>query len=56
MERLSLRLKGTPPNKGTGALPSPAQQHHNRVGLGRDEAEEEDVAAAAVITLQNCLP
>lgn len=56
MERLSLRLKGTPLNEESGALPSPAQQHHNRVSLGRDEAEEEDVAAAAVVTLQNRLP
>lgn len=31
------------------------QQHHDRVGLGRDEAEEKDVATATVVALQYCL-
>lgn len=35
--------------------PLPAQQHHHWVSLGRDEAKQEDVAAATVVTLQDCL-
>ncbi len=31
---------------------SPAQKHHNRVSFSRDEAEQEDITAAAVIALQ----
>jgi hypothetical protein len=34
---------------------SPAQQHHHRVGLRRDEAQQEDVAAATVVALQHGL-
>ncbi len=34
---------------------SPAQKHHNRVSFSRDEAEQEDITAAAVIALQNRL-
>lgn len=33
----------------------PAKQHHHGVSLGRDEAQEEDVAAATVVTLQHSL-
>lgn len=32
-----------------------AQQHHHRVGLGGDEAQQEDVAAAAVVALEHRL-
>ncbi|TNN42705.1 hypothetical protein EYF80_047098 [Liparis tanakae] len=31
------------------------EQNHHRIGLGRDEAQEEDVAAATVVTLQHRL-
>lgn len=34
----------------------PAQQHHNRISLGRDEAQQEDIATAAVVALQHRLP
>ena len=34
----------------------PAQQHDHRVRLGRDESQQEDVATATVVTLQNRLP
>lgn len=34
----------------------PAQQHHHRVGFSRDEAQEENVATAAVVTLQHSFP
>ena len=30
----------------------PAQQHHHRVGLGGDEAEEEDILGAAVVAFE----
>mmetsp|Transcript_55290 Transcript_55290/g.153195 ORF Transcript_55290/g.153195 Transcript_55290/m.153195 type:complete len:314 (-) Transcript_55290:275-1216(-) len=33
-----------------------AQQHHNRVALRSNEAEEEDVALAAIVALQDYLP
>lgn len=33
-----------------------AQQDHHRVCLGWDEAKEEDVATATVVTLQHRLP
>lgn len=35
--------------------PSPAQQNHHGVSLGWDEAQQEDVAAAAVVALQDGL-
>ena len=33
----------------------PAEQHHHRVSLGGDEAQQEDIAAAAVVALQHRL-
>jgi len=33
----------------------PAEQHHHGVGLGGDEAQQEDVAAAAVVALEHRL-
>lgn len=41
------------PSPATGS--SPAQQHHHRVRLRRDEAQQEDVPAATVVALQYCL-
>lgn len=32
---------------------SPAQQHHDRVGFGRNESQKEDVTAATVVALQH---
>lgn len=34
----------------------PAQKHHHRVGLGRDEAQQEDIATATVVALQHSFP
>lgn len=36
-------------------VPSPAQQHHHRVGLCRNEPQKENVSAATVVALQHCL-
>ena len=38
---------------GTGVS---AEEHHHGVGLGRDEPQQEHVAAATVVALQNGLP
>lgn len=35
---------------------SPAQEHHDRISLGWNEAQEENIATAAVVTLQHRLP
>lgn len=34
---------------------SPAKKHHHGVCLGRDETQQEDVAAATVVALQHSL-
>lgn len=35
-------------------VPSPAQQHHDRVSFGRNESQKKDITAATVVALQHC--
>lgn len=35
---------------------SPAQEHHDRIGLGWNETQKENVTTATVVTLQHGLP
>lgn len=43
--------------KGTAgaARQVPAEEHHHGIGLGRDEAQQEDIPAATVVALQHRL-